>query len=191
MKIPASRRASGFTLVELLVVIAIIAVLAAAGFAAGNAAIQKARKTTALASAVSLESAVNNFFNEYGSMPTTQTSDTTENTKTSTTLLRILLGTDTTINTRGVKFLAAKEGKANKNGLIYDTGGSSVKGLYDPWGGGFFVLMDGNYDEKITVPGTVQGGGKTLNGRRAAVWSLGADGTTGSGGKAADDVVTW
>lgn len=197
MKIPASRYRQGFTLVELLVVIAIIAVLAAAGFAAGNAAIQKAKKVTALASATAIESAVNNFFTEYGSMPSDVTTDTTVNTKTGDAsgvkLLNVLLGLEgaatTALNTRGVKFLSAKEGKNNKGGLIYNTNGTTVNGLFDPWGGGFNVRLDGDYDEKIEVKpkgGTM----KTLNGRRVAVWSDGADGIATTG-KSGDDVLTW
>jgi prepilin-type N-terminal cleavage/methylation domain-containing protein len=190
MKTPAFRRNHGFTLVELLVVIAIIAVLAAAGFSAGNAAIQKARKVTALGTATAVETGVNNFFTEYGSMPTTQTADTpASKTDSDTKLLSVLLGLETELNTRGVKFLSVKEGKAKKGGLIYSSDGKSVSGLYDPWGGPFFVMMDCDYDETVT-PTPSAGGGKKLNGRRAAVWSNGADGVKG-GGKAADDVITW
>jgi prepilin-type N-terminal cleavage/methylation domain-containing protein len=191
MKLHASRRAHGFTLIELLVVIAIIAVLAGGGFAAGNAAIQKARKTTALATATAIETAVNNFYTEYGSMPKDGTSDTTVKTDSDTTFLNVLLGLEGTgssvLNTRGIKFLSVKEGKAKKNGLIYN--GESVEGLYDPWGGPFNVMLDLDYNEKITVQPTA-GGGATLNGRRVAVWSNGVDGVKG-GGKAADDVKTW
>ncbi len=196
MNIPVSRRGlHGFTLVELLVVIAIIAVLASAGFAAGNAAIQKARRVTALATATALETAVNNFFTEYGSMPADGNTDTTVQTDASgVSFLKVLLGQESTLNTRSIKFLNVREGKAKKNGLIYSANGSNVEGLFDPWGGPFFVRMDLDYDEKITVQ-PKSGSSATLNGRRVAVWSNGADATGKAGstgtGKAADDVRTW
>lgn len=195
MKIPPSRRRRGFTLVELLVVIAIIAVLAAAGFAAGTSAIQKAKKLTAQSTTTAMESAVNNFFTEYGSMPSTGTSDATVKTNGSdgTTLCRVLLGLEpssgTMLNTRAVKFLSVKEGKNKKGGLIYNTSGSDISGLYDPWGGGFSVMLDLDFDEQVK-PAPTGGGGATLNGRRVAVWSNGADGVSG-GGKTGDDVKTW
>jgi prepilin-type N-terminal cleavage/methylation domain-containing protein len=195
MKNQSRRHSHGFTLVELLVVIAIIAVLASAGFAAGNAAIQKARKTTALSAATAIESAVNNFYTEYGSMPLDGSSDTTVQTDSGpgVTMLRVLLGIEgnssNVLNTRGIRFLSVKEGKANRNGLIYQGTGTDIRGLYDPWGGPYHVRLDLDYDEKITVQPSA-GSSTTLNGRRVAAWSNGADGVKG-GGKAADDVRTW
>lgn len=202
MKIPTSRRECGFTLIELLVVIVIIAVLATAGFSAGAAAIQRAKKVTCQASASALESAVNNFFTEYGSMPTTTTSSGEDDgspvdTSTSAELLDILLGFDTDVNTRGIKFLNVKQSKneaddkAPKDGLVQLTD-KSAKGLYDPWGGGFFVLMDLNFDEKLEpTPAASDGKKITLYGKRVAVWSNGADAVKGTGGKVVDDVKTW
>lgn len=194
MKTHHSRRSHGFTLVELLVVIAIIAVLAGAGFAAGNAAIQKAKRTTALATVTAIESAVSNFYTEYGAMPKDISNDEKVNTKTDVEFLKVLLGQETSatsaLNTRAIKFLSVKEGKANKNGLMYGGGGSTVTGLFDPWGGPYYVVLDGNYDESVT-PDPSAGGGIKLNGRRCAAWSNGADAVSGSGGKITDDVKNW
>jgi prepilin-type N-terminal cleavage/methylation domain-containing protein len=196
MKTHSVRAARGFTLIELLVVIAIIAVLAGVGFSAGSSAIQKAKKTTCLAAATSIEGAVANFYTEYGSMPSAGTADTTVKTNEAAgkDLLKVLLGLETVavdqrLNPRGIKFLSVKEGKANKNGIIYDATGATVDGMYDPWGGPFNVILDLDYDEKV-APAPSAGGGATLNGRRAAVWSNGADGVS-TGGKATDDVKTW
>jgi prepilin-type N-terminal cleavage/methylation domain-containing protein len=196
MKNPIPRRKHGFTLVELLVVIAIIAVLAGAGFAAGNAAIQKARRTTALATATSIEAAVNNFYTEYGTMPKSGLSaDVVVNTKDDLDFLRVLLGLNETanppLNTRAIKFLSVREGKGNRNGLVYNPAGTNVTGLFDPWGGPYYIALDGDYDERVTPTPSAAGARPSLNGRRVAVWSNGADAVSGTGGAAGDDVKTW
>ena len=193
MKTSSVRSNNGFTLVELLVVITIIMVLASAGFAAGNAAIQRARKATALATATALETAVNNFYTEYGSMPEDGDQDTTVKTD-DVTFLNVLLGREGTganaMNTRGLKLLDVREGKAKKNGLVYSKDGSTVEGLFDPWGGVFNVMLDLNYDEKLSVQPKGSSSSINLNGRRVAVWSDGADGVSKTG-KPGDDVKTW
>jgi prepilin-type N-terminal cleavage/methylation domain-containing protein len=199
MKNPSRQSKGGFTLVELLVVIAIIAVLAAAGFAAGNAAIQKAKKTTAMASCTALESAVNDFFTEYSYMPQENlTTDVTVDTG-KADLINVLLGAESgtnILNTRKVKFLSAKEGKERGsggiNGLVYEKSGGKAKGLYDPWGGPYWVMMDGDYDEEIKPKPAGDTANVTLHGRRVAAWTNGADAAPGgTGGSQGDNVITW
>lgn len=198
MKIPASRRRHGFTLVELLVVIAIIAVLASAGFAVAQSALNRAKRLKCQNQATGIEQAVNGFVTDNGSMPKEGSTDTTVETDKDNTLLLVLLGMEgesgTVLNTRGVKYLTAAEGKRvgtkGTDGLVYNANGSSVIGLYDPWGGGYNVMLDLDFDEKLKPLPSAGGTTKTLNGKRVAVWSDGADGVNG-GGKANDDVKTW
>lgn len=198
MKTPPSRRASGFTLVELLIVIVIIAVLVSLGVPAGLRAIQNAKKTTALAAANGVETAVEAFYNEYGTMPVDGLSADSNPPIQSDDqeLLNVLLGredADPPLNTRAIKYLNVPEGKrkgsGGTDGLVFNDS-QEVVGLYDPWGGLFYIVLDGDYDEKIVVQPAAAAGPKTLNGRRVAVWSNGADGVNG-GGEQGDDVKTW
>ena len=64
--------------------------------------------------------------------------------------------------------------------------------MYDPWGGPYNVILDLDYNEKLenVKPKGTGSTSVTLNGRRVAVWSDGADGVSATG-KATDDVKTW
>jgi prepilin-type N-terminal cleavage/methylation domain-containing protein len=200
MKTQPLRRTNGFTLVELLVVITIIAVLAGAATPMALSAIQKAKKTRALNTCVGIASAVNSYYTEYGAMPKDgMSADTTVDTKTDIDFLNVLLGTETVdapLNTRAIKFLSVEEGKKQGttggiDGLVYNKEDGKLEGLFDPWGGRYFVMLDGDYDEEIKVQPAAADETKTLRGRRVAVWSNGADAVSGTGGKVADDVKTW
>lgn len=188
----------GFTLVELLVVIAIIAILAGAGFSGVTFAINKAKATTGLSVCTGTEKAVNDFFQEYGSMPIVEDAD--QEVKTDGTdadgmqLLDILLAREVGAdidNVRKIVFLEVKQGKGDKDGLIYDSSGSNLEGLFDPWGGPYFIMLDGDFDQQIDVKPTASAAKRTLNGRRVAMWSDGVDFEEGAAGKVTDDVRTW
>jgi prepilin-type N-terminal cleavage/methylation domain-containing protein len=192
MKNPTRHRASGFTLIELLVVIAIIAVLASVGFVAGNNAIKSAKKAKAMAAASSIITAVNSFQSENGSLPvpsgntgkdggTKFQTDTGDGVK----ILNILMGKEDEINVRKVRYFEAKEGKAKKDGVIYNSQKTEVTAMYDPFGNPYFIVLDTNYEEQIKVqPGNTE---IVLPGRKAAVYSAGADKKLGT----PDDVKTW
>ena len=132
--------------------------------------ISKAKKTTALATATAIESAVNNFYTEYGVLPNvpavvkTITPDGVE-------LLTMLKGLEKSTaprNIRAIKFLSVKEGKNGKNGLIFDPSGTSIVGLFDPWGNPYTVVLDQDDDKQIEVRrGSIA---KTLRGRRVAAY---------------------
>lgn len=174
---------SGYVFTAIYLII--VPLLAVAGFTAGNAAIRKAKTITVLATATSIESAVNGFYMEYNTMPTTMSTETEINTQDNIPdFLNIVLGLEPTsgtpLNTKGIKFLVVKEGRGRSNGMIYDSSGTLL-GLYDPWGGPYRVILDVNYDEKLLVNGEV------VKGHRAAVWSDGPDRKSGT----EDDVKTW
>ena len=202
MKVPTMLRPRrGFTLIELLVVIAIIAVLAAAGFAVGTAALNRARKVSAQATATSVAQAVDLFFSEYGMFPVASGSGNIIDTESNTTFLEALIGQNETLNPRGVRFLSVKEGKRDGtggvDGLVYEEGdeaGDTVRGLYDPWGNPYTVILDTDYSERLSFSvssdGKIIGGDAiTVNGRRVAVLSPGVQ--PGEDSTASDWVKTW
>ncbi|NJM37088.1 MAG: type II secretion system protein [Akkermansiaceae bacterium] len=209
MKIQHIRRPSGFTLVELLVVIVIIAVLASAGLAVGNRVMLSAKNVKALSIATGIEQAVNNFVRDTGTYPKNGiesdekigTNDKSQNF--SQEFLDTLLAlekSESPLNAKGIKYLDIPEGKANKDGLIYEQGGgesanAQVRGIYDPWGGPFLVQFDGDYDDQITVKTGVDRNSKVVRGRKVVVWSNGPNNTTdqsnSKSGKPTDAVKTW
>jgi prepilin-type N-terminal cleavage/methylation domain-containing protein len=207
MKIQHPRRKTGFTLVELLVVITIIAVLSSLAFVGGKKAMQNARRVTALTMATAIEQSVNNFVSEYGSYPKLNIEGddvigtTDKSSKYSVDFLNALLAIekiDKPLNGKGLKFLTVVEGKSKKGGLIYVGGGAAsdtaqVSGLYDPWGGPYLVQFDGDFDEAISARTAAQKKATIIRGRKCVVWSNGEDNTTDQNnkGKVIDDVKTW
>lgn len=153
-----------------------------------NRAITKAKKVTSLATAITLESAINSIYTEYSRLPDVGSRVTT-NSPEGLKLLNILLGldkkSDNDLNSRAIKFLSVKEGKNNKNGLVYTADGISVEGLYDPWGSPYTVELDADYNEELHF--TIGSRVVDLKGRRAAAYSPGPDKKLGT----ADDVKTW
>jgi hypothetical protein len=163
-------------------------ILALPLFESPTADVKKAKKVTSLAFATALESAINGIYTEYGKLPDVGNRVTT-NSPAGLKLLSILLGleekSDTSLNSRAIKFLAVKEGKNHKNGLIFTADEKSVEGLYDPWGSPYTVILDTEYKEHLHF--TV--GSKTidLKGRRSTAFSPGPDKQLGN----SDDVRAW
>ncbi len=157
-------------------------------FTAGHVDPRPNRSKYALATAIAIESAVINFQTEYGALPDAASHVTTDSSE-GINLLSILLGLEPQIqkpqNTRGIKLLYVKEGKDRKNGLIYSESGTSIEGLFDPWGNPYTIELDTQNAGHLHF--TI--GNKTieLKNRRVAAYSPGPDGKLGT----KDDVITW
>ena len=163
----------GFTLVELLVVISIIAVLAALGGGAAVKALNKSRELAAQQAATSIVVGIQNFYDEYGTYPVTGTTSNDFDGRSDENVMNHLLGLDTSINTKGIRFVSIKEGKGKKGGIIYEGGGNTAT-LTDPWGEEYYVVMDGNFDEELQGPNDGSSN-QTIRGKRAIAYSGGGD----------------
>ena len=190
---PYRRAQSGFTLVELLVVISIIVVLAALSFGAAQVAIKKGNTLKAKTDATALETAIQQYYQEYSKLPSIAANSDEIRTEgeAGIELLNILLGkeddTGTMQNPRKIPFLSVAVGKnRKKGGLIYSNGGAGgqIEGLYDAWGNAFYIKLDTEYEEEILDPLRQ---GNIVRQKVAIVYSYGADQKIGGG----DDVQTW
>ena len=187
--------ARGFTLIELLVVIGIIAVLASLAFPVTQSVLQRAYKLKAQATVKDIQVAINSYVTEYNRLPQQGNAETPVMTDQSSNLVSVLMGEDSSagqnsLNPRGIVFLNVNMAKNNRGGLV-DNGGQLS--LLDNWGNPYYVLMDGNYDNKVTNPdlqnqdqNVSQGAPPELR-TRVAVFSLGPDGQQGT----KDDIVSW
>lgn len=199
MKTPTThRRPQGFTLIELLVVIAIIATLSAIAMTAIPAARNNAKRTTSLAVATGIEQAVNQYYHEYSALPSSGGSgDADETVRTDgqqgSDLLAVLMGKEDTQgkmqNKKQLPFLSLKEALGKKGGVVYGSGNTKPQALYDDFGNPYFIVLNQDYNETLTLKDSV--GGKNqkteLRDRKVVVYTAGADlklGTT-------DDVKTW
>lgn len=159
----------------------LIAVLAAIVIASFSVAKPKVQRHQCLNTVTQLSSAIDSFYNEYACLPLTGNADITVSTDTEIEVLKELLGMNGPINIHGVRFLSIKQGKNQKDGLIYRPDSYVLEGLFDPWGGSYKIRLDLDYDEKIEVNGV------DVEDRRAAIWSDGPDRVSGT----EDDVRSW
>jgi prepilin-type N-terminal cleavage/methylation domain-containing protein len=158
---------SGFTLVELLVVIVIIAILAASLTVAAGSAIRAAKRAQAANLATQIQTAAMNYYTEYSVYPV-PASTTTDNYISDSdatdwkALIQSLCGgispsnpaatvTLTVTNTRSIAFLTLKAtdvdaNDAPKNPLSYDSTGAH------PY---FNLVIDSDYDGIAGDSGTV------------------------------------
>jgi prepilin-type N-terminal cleavage/methylation domain-containing protein len=194
-------RRDAFTLIELLVVITIIAILLGLLFPAFRGIQDQAKRTQAKNDLTQIVTAVNAFYTEYGKYPLSTTTDTTfgpgGSPTTNETLFNELRGLSaTTLNSRQIVFISPPDVKDKSNprsGIGIDT--SNAGQYFDPWGKNYVIRIDGDYDNQVDNPYSANAGSAPKLRSGVIVWSLGKDGTGGSGDKKSassnDDVTSW
>src|SRR6266404_2744552 len=156
---PPQKHERAFTLIELLVVIAIIAILIGLLFPAFKAVLNQARQTQAKNDLTQIVNAVNAFYTEYGKYPLV-TADAiygpAANPK--NTLLNVLRAQDPANNPRQIVFISPPDVKNDTAGNRRSGVSPTTGQYYDPWGQPYNVEIDGNYDNLVANPYTVNAG---------------------------------
>jgi prepilin-type N-terminal cleavage/methylation domain-containing protein len=161
---PRGRSQRGFTLIELITVVAILAVLMSLLFAVANKAIDSARRAQASNDVNQIVAAVNAYYEEYGRYPVrpdqegSEVTFRTDNSDLLYTLRAVAMGANAgnTLNPHAIVFLdvpGAKNPSVPRGGI--------ANGIwYDPWGqrpgkpesGIYHVRIDSAYRGYVTDP---------------------------------------
>ena len=163
-----SRSRKGYTLVEILVVIAIIAVMAAVAYPIIMRQMESGNVAKAKSAARDLDTAIDTYAKDNSNMlplPDGVTADPDAdgalNTMTDSNFVQILMGAQDGVNNpRGKRYFEAPTANsAGEYGIVFGTdanGDAAIEGLADPWGRGYFVMLD--YDaDGIVNPNSIDG----------------------------------
>ena len=137
---PVLKSPRGFTMIELLVVVAIIGVLMSLLFPAVQGALDSAKKAQAKNDAMQIATAIVAYDTEYGRLPNTNSDPQTV----SGDVLGALTASNTNLNPRRIIFLEVLNYKKGK-------GGNSNGIFVDPWAKPYYVALDGDYDNQVGV----------------------------------------
>ena len=183
------RAPAGFTLIELLVVVAIIALLAGGSVAAYGKVMNMIKKNTSQKVCVELAAAVSSYFADYERLPTSTTGTSADFINNDTSQDGEFLGIlsakgDIKLNPRNINYIEGMQqaklaaGKYT-NGINFEES-ETAPTLTDPWGNGYRVIMDADYNGSIDNP-ELGGSGSTtaiqkIRGKRCIVYGPGLDG---------------
>jgi len=171
---------SGFTLIEMIVVMLIIATLTALFVGAASSVFDRARRTQAKNDVTQVVTAINAFFTEYGRYPLVSTITTDAfygtlpaggilpagcaNAGTNAVLLDVLrnntdpsgpnLATVTSLNPRQIVFISpggARNTTPPRGGIVV-VAGPLLGQYFDPWGSPYAIEIDGGYDNLVSNP---------------------------------------
>jgi len=154
-----SKHSKGFTLVELLIVIAIIAVLAAIAVPSAMNVLKKSEVTRSVKVANDLVLSINSFQDDYGYLPfPSEVSGDgsfsggapnedeliiTDN----PSFLNVIMGLEDEINTNKRAYFETDQANNGVKGVNYS--GDAVKSLVDSFGNPYEILIDYNLDSQL------------------------------------------
>ena len=160
---------SGFTLIELMVVIGIIAILVAMTVPVVGRAIDSARRGQASTEVKGIEAALLQYYNEYGRFPHGNDPGGSDyrygegGNADNRNLMNVLRAVDNTAGNPGHS--------ANPRRIVFleipDRSLSPQGDYIDPWGEQYNVLVDTSFDGDITIGGPYP----LIENRRVAVWT--------------------
>ena len=172
------RRKRGFTLIEMLLVVAVIAILAAILLPMGNKVFLKSKVATVKKSLKDFETAVDSYRQEYGRLPIPNGQDPSDQPYSGNGVTNIMLalqgynGITNIPNPKKISFYSSD--------LVDSTGM-----FKDPWGHDITIYFDANYDNIIEDSATARG---DFSNRTVAAISPGPDGKTATVRQREDDV---
>jgi prepilin-type N-terminal cleavage/methylation domain-containing protein len=204
-----SKHTRAFTLIELLVVIAIIIILAGLLYPAFQAVQNQAKRTQAKNDLTQIVNAVNAYYTEYGKYPlvTADTIITTTSTPNNAdlfyTLRAVASGANAgdVANPRKIVFISppyVKDPANPRSGI--GTAAANLGRYFDPWGTPYVIKIDGNYDNQLANPYTLNAGAAPNLQIGVIAWSFGKDvqsqsvpgpAPDKSAGTNDDDVISW
>lgn len=157
---------NGFTLIEMLVVVAIIAVLAGILLPAMGKAKRAALEARARTEVKSIETAVKAYLSQYGKFPEGNGAADKNYATDNSTLMNILRSIDGTGN--------AAHANNRREIVFLEVGDKSLAGgiFNDPWDQPYRIVCDTDFDNECAAGGVV---GDVAN-RQVLVWSIGAEG---------------
>ena len=150
----------GFTVIELMVVIAIIVILMSLLFPAVQGALDAGKKAQAKNDVMQIATAIVAFDMEYGRMPSTD-SDPQQLTE---DILKALVASNDTLNPRKIIFLEVLNYKSGKGGIS--------NGIFvDPWAKSYYVAVDSDYDNRVGVSTNGETAANSSVMKKVGVWN--------------------
>lgn len=172
--LPLLSRRTGFTLVELLVVVAIIALLASVAIPGFGSIFKKMKREQARTLAVQLVNSVKGYYTEYSKYPLPADFSGGEVTpmRTDEILTGALMGTNLEMNPKRVKYLPDLKPVQEGGGFGLKQSGEILT-VVDPWSEEYYVIVDADYSGDIDNPDTTSTNTKLFQG--VLVYSAGED----------------